>query len=370
LGELSAALNPPYNADMNAMQSLLIAVLAGTLASAAQAQAPKIVAEEMMVPSADPGIEIYLRNKHRADLGLFTSERTLLFVHGATYPASTAFDLELGGESWMDYIAARGYDVYLIDLRGYGRSTRPKEMADWPDANPPIVRGDIAVKDIGAAVDFILARRKIPRLDLMGWSWGSTTMATYTTQNPSKVERLVLYAPGWIRAPAAPGALAESSAGPQAPPAPLGAYRLVTRDQALARWLKGVPEAKKADLIPAGWFDAWADATWATDPEGAKLNPPVIRAPNGVLADSRDFWAAGKPYYDPAAITVPTLLVQAEWDQDLPPYMAQTLFPLLVNSPGKRYVMLAEGTHTIMMEKNRLSLFEAVQAFLDEAGRM
>jgi len=47
----------------------------------------------------------------------------------------------------------------------------------------------------------------------------------------------------------------------------------------------------------------------------------------------------------------------------------QTLFPLLVNSPSKRYVMLAEGTHTIIMEKNRLQLFEAVQAFLDEAGR-
>ncbi len=48
--------------------------------------------------------------------------------------------------------------------------------------------------------------------------------------------------------------------------------------------------------------------------------------------------------------------------------MAQTLFPLLVNSPGKRLVMLAEGTHTIIMERNRLKLFEAVQSFLDEAG--
>ena len=69
-----------------------------------------------------------------------------------------------------------------------------------------------------------------------------------------------------------------------------------------------------------------------------------------------------------AALRLPTLLVQGEWDQDLPPYMAQTLFPLLVNSPGKRYVMLAEGTHTIIMEKNRLELFKAVQAFLDEGG--
>jgi pimeloyl-ACP methyl ester carboxylesterase len=129
-----------------------------------------------------------------------------------------------------------------------------------------------------------------------------------------------------------------------------------------------VPEDKKASLIPAGWFDAWADATWATDPEGAKANPPVIRAPNGVLQDGAEYWSSNKPYYDPAKITVPALLVLAEWDRDLPPYMAQTLFPLLVNSPGKRLVILAEGTHTIIMEKNRLKLFEAVQSFLDEQG--
>ena len=96
-----------------------------------------------------------------------------LYVHGATYPAHTAFDLKLDGMSWMDYIAARGYDVYLLDLRGYGKSTRPKEMAEDAKANPPIVRGDTAVKDIGKVVDFILARRNIPRLNLIGWSWGT-----------------------------------------------------------------------------------------------------------------------------------------------------------------------------------------------------
>ena len=41
------------------------------------------------------------------------------------------------------------------------------------------------------------------------------------------------------------------------------------------------------------------------------MNPPVIRAPNGVLADSNDYWSAGKAYYDPGKITVPALLVQA-----------------------------------------------------------
>ena len=57
------------------------------------------------------------------------------------------------------------------------------------------------------------------------------------------------------------------------------AYRTVTREQASARWLNGVPEHEKAALIPPGVFDAWVQATWATDPDGVKQNPPVIRAP-------------------------------------------------------------------------------------------
>ena len=337
-----------------------LTVVASALAKSAITQASKIIAEEMMVPASDADIEIFVRNKRPAEMNTFQPERTLLFVHGATYPASTAFDLALGGASWMDYIASRGYDVYLLDLRGYGSSTRPKEMAQKPEANGPIVRGDTAVKDIGSVVDFILRRRNISRLNLLGWSWGTTLMATYTTEHAEKVERLLLYAPQWIRQTPSP---IQTGSGP------LVAYRTVTREMAKQRWYTGVSEDKKAALIPAGWFDAWADATWATDPEGVKANPPVIRAPNGVVADGLDFFGAGKPYYDPAKITVPALLVGAEWDHDLPPYMAQTLFPLLVNSPNKRYVELAEGTHTIMMERNRLKLFEAVQAFLDEAGR-
>ena len=55
-------------------------------------------------------------------------------------------------------------------------------------------------------VDFVLKRRNIPRVNLLGWSWGTTLMATYTTQNPGKVERLVLYAPQWIAHDAVAGA--------------------------------------------------------------------------------------------------------------------------------------------------------------------
>lgn len=111
-----------------------------------------------------------------------------------------------------------------------------------------------------------------------------------------------------------------------------------------------MPEEKKATLIPPGVFEAWADATWATDPEAETTNQ-MLRAPNGVIQDMKDYWAAGKPYYDPAAITVPTLLIHAEWDADLPSYQAQAYFKKLVNVPYKRLIELGEGTHTVMLER-------------------
>jgi alpha-beta hydrolase superfamily lysophospholipase len=99
-------------------------------------------------------------------------------------------------------------------------------------------------------------------------------------------------------------------------------------------------------------------------------NPPVLRAPNGVLLDGQRYWAApggqAKMPYSAADIRVPTLLIKAEWDLDTPAYMAQTLFPLLTGTPYKRYVELGEGTHFVVMEKNRMSLFREVQLFLDE----
>src|SRR3954468_6416935 len=245
------------NSGRRHMKSLMGGALAAAITMTTASAQTQLVSEDIMVKSPDAGIEIFVRNKRPANMTSFRPERTVVYVHGATYPASTAFDLKLGGLSWMEYIASRGYDVYLLDLRGYGNSTRPREMSEDAKANPPIVRGDTAVKDIGTVVDFVLARRNVPRLNLIGWSWGTARMATYTAQNNQKVERLVLYAPAWIRT--TPSLV-------QSGPGPTPAYRIVNQTQAKERWYNGVPEDKKAGLIPAGWFEAWAEATWASDP--------------------------------------------------------------------------------------------------------
>jgi len=339
------------------MRLLAVVLLLALRARATAAPVP-IEMNEFMIPSGDAGISLYVRNKHPRGMTAFRPERVVLFVHGSTYPAETSFDLPLGGMSWMDYIAQHGYDVWLVDVRGYGKSTRPPEMDQPPSANPPIVRTTTAVRDVGAAVDFIKAKRNVAKLDLIGWSWGTTMMGMYTADHNANVNKLVLYAPQWLRAP--------GNVALTAQPGPLGAYRSVSMASAKDRWLNGVAPDQATSLIPAGWFEQWAAATLATDPVGSTMNPPVLRAPNGTVADTADYWAAGKPLYDPARITVPTLLIHAEWDRDLPTYMDEAYYKLLTNAPYKRYVQIGEGTHTIIMEKNRMQLFSEVQLFLDE----
>ena len=329
-----------------------------SLEAVAQTQPASLTMKEEMIPSVAAGLKIYLRNKHREDQTKFRPEKTVLFVHGSTYPAETSFDLPLGGMSWMDYIARDGSDVWLLDLRGYGRSDRPKEMDEPADAHEPLMRTPDAVEDVASAVSHILKERSIDKLNLIGWSWGTTIMGSYTTTHNDKVAKLVLYAPQWLRT--------EPSLTDKG--GPLGAYRVVSVAEAKERWLKGVAADQRDTLIPAGWFEQWAAATFNTDPWARAQEPKKLRAPNGTVADSRDYWAVGKPKYDPADIKVPTLVIHAEWDGDLPSPMAHAVFSRLKNAPWKRFVEIGEGTHTVIMEKNRMQLFREVQLFLNDSG--
>src|SRR5258707_15605969 len=110
---------------MNAKLGLSSAVLSLCLALSAHAMDAKVAMEEFMVPAAEPGISLYVRNKHPEGVDPFAADKIPLYVHGATYPAETAFDLKPSGPSCMGYIPRRGHDVYLAGVRGYGKSTRP-----------------------------------------------------------------------------------------------------------------------------------------------------------------------------------------------------------------------------------------------------
>jgi pimeloyl-ACP methyl ester carboxylesterase len=202
------------------MHLFMIAMMLVTAATTAPyAQDIKVTGEDIRVPYEN-GVQIFVRNKRPEGVQTFKSDRIAIMMHGATYPG-TAFDVPLAGKSWMDYMAERGFDVYALDLPGYGRSTRPAAMDLPPDQNSPFMRGADAVKALGAVVDYVRMRRGVEKLNLIGWSWGTTICATYTTENQGKVERLVLYAPAWLRT--TPSLVQVQGK--------LGAYRVVTREQ-------------------------------------------------------------------------------------------------------------------------------------------
>jgi pimeloyl-ACP methyl ester carboxylesterase len=339
-----------------------IAALAGcawighrTESAPVRPQVPALVVEGYLIDSGDPGIQLYIRNKHPPGMTQFRSETTLLYVHGATQAASSTFDLDLDGYSWMDYIALGGYDVYLVDLRGYGRSSRPAEMGKPAAENAPIVRTDVAVRDLEAAANHILSRRGLSSLDVMGWSWGSAIAGRYAAQHKDKVHRLVLYAPDWIHEPAS-----------SSPAAALGAYRTWTMEEARKGLQGGAPQDRKDELLPPGRFAAWSAAENATDPDGARQTPPVIRTPNGIFADSQDYWMSGKALWEPSEVVAPTFVVVGEWDAVTPVARAQAVFGKLTATREKRFVQIGEGTHIVFLEKNRMQLLREVQSFLDE----
>src|ERR1700688_1168382 len=77
--------------------------------------------------------QIYVRERLRPATVLRAAslaDRVVLFVHGAGTPAEVSFDVPYQDYSWMAYLARPGFDVFAMDVSGYGRSTRPAAMND------------------------------------------------------------------------------------------------------------------------------------------------------------------------------------------------------------------------------------------------
>ena len=314
----------------------------------------QIVSKTRLIPAGTPGVQLHLINKRMDDLQRFSPERTLVMVHGATFSSASLFDVAVGGASFMDVLAGAGYDVWAMDARGYGGSTRPPEMSHSPESGLPLTPARTAVADLGAAVNFVRRHRGVARVGVLGMSWGATVAGAFASEAGDQVEKLVLVTPLW---------LSETPLRID-PGGSLGAYRVVDPKAYEAAWRAAAPEHERQALIPEGWFDAWVEATLATDPGSPAAG--TVRAPTGAVQDVRDHWTAGRPLYDPAAIARPVLVVCAEWDVDVRFDMAHDLFARLTGVPCKRFVEIGQGTHMVLMEKNRQQAFDAIVAFLDE----
>lgn len=311
--------------------------------------ADKIVVEEFRVPSPEPGIELFVRNKRLSTLKEFSPERTVLYVHGATLASELVFDLPVDGTSWADDLARHGWDVWFVDVRGYGRSTWPAALSQPAEASQPVATTAEAIADFGAAADFIRHKRKLDQLQLIGWSWGAVIAGSYAAQQPAHVSSLVLLAPLW----AYPTAVI--------PNPPQKAWQEWNLADSQARVQKGVPADQIVSVLPPATVELWKQAVRASQPEAAKRAPELFRSPTGVLHDVS--WQ-GKAPYDAGAIKAPTLLIRGEWDELTPLALAQDLFGKLKGARSRTLVELPRLSHFLLIESGRQALYDEVRHFL------
>jgi pimeloyl-ACP methyl ester carboxylesterase len=228
-----------------------------------------IATQDFFVPSNTAGIDLHLRRKRLAHVAKFPGERTLLLMHGATFSSGSLFDVPMGGASFMDQLAIAGFDVYAVDVRGYGGSTWPPDMEGAVDPSTQPVRIETAICDLGRAIDHILEYRKLDQLNLVAMSWGGSVAGAYAATNNGKIKRLALIAPLWLRE--TPGRIDQGGDLPACREVDLWKYE--------KSWRAAAPKDQRDALIPPGWFSVWAENTLAIGPRGTL--PNTILAPFG-----------------------------------------------------------------------------------------
>src|SRR5262249_11744055 len=107
---------------MSSLPRAILAVLPFVVQTAFCDDAAKLLTIDhyVRVKSSVPAIagqtaQIYVRELVLGGTGLregVTSDRIVLFVHGAGTPAEVSFDVPFQDYSWMRYLARAGFDVF------------------------------------------------------------------------------------------------------------------------------------------------------------------------------------------------------------------------------------------------------------------
>src|SRR5207244_5289169 len=84
-------------------------------------------------------LRAFLRHLAPTRTGPGTGKPPVLIIHGSTLPSGTSAAFRINGVSWMDDLAARGFDVWALDFLGYGGSDRYPAM-NRPAAGAPLGR--------------------------------------------------------------------------------------------------------------------------------------------------------------------------------------------------------------------------------------
>ncbi|KUN88653.1 alpha/beta hydrolase [Streptomyces griseoruber] len=282
--------------------------------------------------------------------------KPVLMLHGRSVPALPGFDLPPvpGGSptrySWAQELAGAGFDVFIMDLQGSGRSPRPR-MDDACNANPAqqelllvpnplpascpppyphqLGNSESEEAELRAVVKYI---RALPGRDkpvrFVGWSAGALVMGPYTLKHPEDVESLFLLAPvfppkgRWSEKPDDPfGRPPGAQTLPvSAPPSMFGFPMHVAGKTGVKASLSSTPALWEPGIEDHVW-----DACMQNDPVGSKWGPE--EAPGdyeGVLRYRNTYWWGWNnqtaPYKNPAGTyvlgdRVPVAIVYGELDR-------------------------------------------------------
>ncbi|MGE5717663.1 MAG: alpha/beta fold hydrolase, partial [Acidobacteriota bacterium] len=262
----------------------VIQALFFSMAVAAPSAPLPIVRHDALV-AGEPGVRLFVREvlpEKRGDVP------AVVLIHGARVPGLASFDLDVPGGSLAADLARHGLAVYVMDVRGYGRSTRPKEMDEPPETHAPLVRSNEAARDIGAVVDWIRARRGVSKVALFGWATGGQWAGVYAARFPEKVAALILLNSLYggatthpmlgrgtdMEDPAHPGRFREASCG---------AWRLNDAASLLRAWDRSLPDGDESAWRDPAVAKAFTDAALASDPTSTSRTPPSFRSPCGAF---------------------------------------------------------------------------------------
>jgi alpha-beta hydrolase superfamily lysophospholipase len=108
--------------------------------------------------------------------------QAVLLVHGSGV-GWQYWDIPIRDYSVMDYLAGRGFDVYAVECRGYGKSTKPKGLE---------VTAATMATDIKFVATSILKRSGVNRVSMVGHSSGGTTLLVAGGKYPELIDRMVI----------------------------------------------------------------------------------------------------------------------------------------------------------------------------------
>ena len=280
--------------------------------------------------------------------------RVVLFVHGNSVSSVPDFDLPYKDYSWMAYLADAGFDTFAMDHTGYGYSPRPAmdNPCNMSEANQQVLiphaldatcepeytsRLTTAQSDwdeIDTMVEFIRELRGVDKVSLISWSWGGIRAGGYAARFPYKIDKLILFAPGYSRDEPSTAPEELPSAGV---PMTLQSYTGLME----TRWRRVVACDDQIDpgIQPVLWESimAYEQLGYAWHPQG------IMRYRLG------DYWGWNKEFA--AKVTAPTLILIGE--QDFLVRNANDLYPDLKGTDNKVLALMECATHFAVWEKTQ-----------------